>query len=297
MRQRPPDRPGAGTTWRLANVLSIDVEEWFHAENYSGVLPPERWDGFERRAADSVRWLLDLLDTTGVRATFFVLGWLAEREPALVAAIAAAGHEVASHGWSHTPLWRLDPARFAGEVRRTRALLGELSGQPIEGFRAPTFSVTKSTLWALGVLSATGHRYDSSIFPVHHDRYGIPSAPLELHRREEEGLWEVPLSVWELPRLRLPVAGGGYLRLFPRALTAHAIRRMNAQGRPAVVYVHPWEFDPGQPRVAGVGPLTTWRHHVGIPANREKLAWLLHEFPFAPAREVLRQVGAELQAE
>ncbi len=276
-----------------SHVLSIDVEDWFQVENYAQVIAREAWPRCELRVADNVQRLLDLLAAAQVRATFFVLGWVAERLPDLVRDIARAGHEVASHGWSHTPIWRLSEAAFSDEVSRSRALLEELSGQPVIGYRAPTCSVTRSTLWALRALHRAGYRYDSSIFPVHHDRYGIPDAPTAVHRRAE-GIWEVPLSVLELRGARLPVAGGGYFRLYPLWLTRWAIRRLERTGRPAVVYLHPWEFDPGQPRVRGLGLLRAFRHRVGIAQNARKLVRLLREFRFAPARTVLEELGVEL---
>ena len=275
-------------------MLSVDVEDWFQVENYAHAIPRHEWPRCELRVADNVRRLLDLFALADARATFFVLGWVAERLPDLVRDIARAGHEVASHGWSHTPLWTLSQDAFLDEVSRSRVLLEQLSGQPVLGYRAPTFSVTKRTLWALRVLGRAGYRYDSSIFPVHHDRYGIPEAPTGIHRRAE-GIWEVPLSVLELPAARLPVAGGGYFRLYPLWLTRWAIRRLERAGRPAVVYLHPWEFDTGQPRVRGVGPLRTFRHRVGIGRNARKLARLLREFRFAPVRTVLEQLGVALE--
>jgi polysaccharide deacetylase family protein (PEP-CTERM system associated) len=274
-------------------VLSIDVEDWFQVENYAHTIPREQWPRCELRVANNVRRLLDLLTAADVRATFFVLGWVAERLPELVRDIARAGHEVASHGWSHTPIWRLSEAAFADEVSRSRALLEELSGQPVIGYRAPTFSITTSTVWALEVLRRAGYAYDSSIFPVRHDRYGIADAPTTVHRRAG-GIWELPLAVLELGGARLPVAGGGYFRLYPLSLTRWAIRRLERAGRPAVVYMHPWEFDPGQPRVRGLGPLRAFRHRVGIGRNARKLVSLLREFRFAPARTVLEQLGVEL---
>lgn len=277
------------------HALSIDVEDWFQVENYARAIPREQWPRCELRLADNVRRLLDLLTAADARATFFVLGWVAERLPNLVREIAQAGHEVASHGWSHAPIWTLSEGAFFDEVSRSRTLLEELAGQPVIGYRAPTFSVTRVTQWALRELRRAGYRYDSSIFPVHHDRYGMPEAPTAVHRRAE-GVWEVPLSVLELGGARLPVAGGGYLRLYPLALTRWAIRRLERAGRPAVVYVHPWEFDPDQPRVPGVGLLRTLRHRVGIAGNARKLALLLREFRFAPVRTVLDELGVELEA-
>ncbi len=277
-----------------SHVLSIDVEDWFQVENYALAIPRDQWPRCELRVGDNVRRLLDVLIAADTHATFFVLGWVAERLPGLVRDIAQAGHEVASHGWSHTPIWSLSEAAFFDEVSRSRALLEELGGQPVIGYRAPTFSVTKPTLWALRELYRAGYRYDSSIFPVHHDRYGIPEAPTAVHRREE-GIWELPLSVLEFGRARLPVAGGGYFRLYPLWLTRWALRRLEQAGRPAVVYLHPWEFDPGQPRVPGVGLLRTFRHHVGIGRNARKLTLLLRRFRFAPARAVLAELGVQIE--
>ena len=204
----------------------------------------------------------------------------------MVKRIVKGGHEVASHGWSHAPIWRLTPAEFSDEVVRSRKLLEDLSGQLVIGYRAPTFSVTSKTLWALSVLADAGYQYDSSIFPIRHDRYGIPDAPLGIHWRSE-GIWEMPMSVVELGSARVPVAGGGYFRLYPGFVTTMAIRQINRHGRPAVVYLHPWEFDPDQPRPAGASALALWRHHVNINRTRDKLRRLVRTFPFAPARDVL----------
>lgn len=290
----PPGESAAPGMIPTAHVLSVDVEDWFQVENYADVIPRDRWAACELRVADNVRRLLELFAAAEARATFFVLGWVAERLPELVREIARAGHEVASHGWWHTPLWRLGEAAFTDEVSRSRMLLQELSGQAVIGYRAPTCSVTASTTWALRALRDAGYRYDSSIFPVHHDRYGIPGAPTSVHWREE-GVWEIPFSVLELPGMRLPVAGGGYFRLYPLWLTRWAIQRLERQGRPAVVYLHPWEFDPTQPRVPGIGAQRSFRHRVGIARNARKLASLLREFRFAPVRTVLRELGLDLE--
>lgn len=268
------------------NVISVDVEEWFHVEAFAPHLPRTEWDQLERRARRNMEELLELFEKHRVQCTFFVLGWLAERDPGLVRAMAAAGHEIASHGWSHRPVWDLSPAQFLDEATRSKQLLEELSGSPVLGYRAPTFSITKKTLWALAALREAGYAYDSSIFPVIHDRYGIPDAPLDLYRHEA-GIWEMPMSVMELWRYRLPIGGGGYFRLFPYALTRKAIAVMNAMGRPAIVYLHPWEFDPDQPRPAGIGAATRLRHYSGIRQNLAKLERLLGDFRFTTARDVL----------
>jgi polysaccharide deacetylase family protein (PEP-CTERM system associated) len=274
----------------VANVISVDVEEWFQVEAFSHLIPRSSWDGLERRARHSVELLLELFERKGVHATFFALGWIAERDPELLKMIAGLGHEIASHGWSHQTLWNLSPEALTEEASRSKNLLEAITGQEVLGFRAPTFSITKDNLWALSTLAECGYKYDSSIFPVIHDRYGIPDSPLEFHRRQE-GIIEMPMSVLSLGKYRLPVAGGGYFRIFPLGLTIHAITKMNTLGRPAVVYLHPWEFDPDQPRWPGVKPLTKFRHHYGICNNLSKLDSLLDRFSFCTARASLQKKG------
>ena len=276
-----------------ANALSFDVEDWFQVESLHGIIPRDRWSSFPLRVERNVDCILGLLASADITATFFTLGWVAEQLPHVVKQIAAAGHEVASHGWSHTPLWRLTEEAFRDEIIRTRALLEDLSGQQVLGYRAPTFSIARETLWGLRVLAEAGYRYDSSIFPVHHDRYGIPDAPLGIHRREE-GIWEVPLSVYQVGPLRIPVAGGGYFRLYPEWVTFRAIRKINAAGRPAIVYLHPWEFDPGQPQAPGMKTISRLRHRVGLSRTSGRLSRLVQRYPFSSMRSVLGAQGIAL---
>jgi len=271
----------------IKNIISVDVEDWFQVEAFAPLISRGEWDRFDLRVRRNTEKLLDLFGRHGVKGTFFTLGWVAERDPALVRDIAREDHEIASHGWSHRPVWDLDPARFTDEITRSKQLLEEIAGAPVLGYRAPTFSITKTTLWALDCLGEAGYGYDSSIFPVVHDRYGIPDAPLAIHRRGDS-LKEVPMSVMEFGRFRLPVAGGGYFRLYPYALTRKAIAAMNAKGRPAVVYLHPWEVDPDQPRPPGLSTRVRFRHYTGIAGNPAKLDRLLGDFAFTSAREVLR---------
>ena len=279
----------------LVNLLSFDVEDWFQVEAFARLIPQAEWAGKNLRVEENVDRLLELLDRYDVKATFFTLGWVAKKLPHLVRRVAAEGHEIASHGWSHAPLWRLTPASFRDEVRTSKSFLEDLSGQAVQGYRAATFSITRQTLWGLAVLKEAGYLYDSSIFPVRHDRYGIPDAPLSVHLREE-GIWEIPMTVYQIGSYRLPVAGGGYFRLYPYALTRRGIREANRAGRPAVVYLHPWEFDPGQPRCPGVSTLTRIRHYAGIGGNRKRLEKLLKEFRFTTARQILTQHGVPAAA-
>lgn len=272
------------------NALTFDVEEYFHVENLRDMAPRELWDIFERRVERNVDRILALLADRGVRATFFVLGWVAEREPAVVRRIAAAGHEIGSHGYGHELIYKLGPRRFREDVRRARAATEDLTGEPVVGYRAPTWSVTKESLWALDILRDEGFVYDSSVFPVVHDRYGIPDAPAHPHRipagRPGGGLFEFPPLTLRILGQNLPVGGGGYLRLFPARLIEHAIRSMNAKGHPAAIYLHPWELDPGQPRL--LAPLLShFRHYNGLGRCEAKLARIIGGFRFGPMREAL----------
>ncbi len=279
----------------MTNALSFDIEEYFHAEAFAAVLRPEEWPSLEGRVVAPTGRLLDLLDDANVRATFFVLGWVAERHPLLVREIDRRGHEVACHGYGHRMIHRMTRQEFRQDVTRAKAALEETTGSPVIGYRAPTCSVTRQTLWSLEVLSEMGFRYDSSIFPIVHDRYGIPDAPRFPHRvaaGNGGGIVEFPLSTVTVLGYRLPVAGGGYFRIFPYRLTRWAIRRLNAvEHQPAMVYLHPWEMDPGMPRLP-VAWHTWCRHTVNVPKTEQRLRRLLADFRFAPVREVLALSGA-----
>jgi polysaccharide deacetylase family protein (PEP-CTERM system associated) len=278
----------------MKNALTFDVEEYFHAEAFARVLRPEEWPTLESRVTRATERLLDILDRDRVRATFFVLGWVAERHPSLVREIASLGHEIACHGYGHRMIQHLTRQEFELDVTRAKRALEDATGRAVLGYRAPTFSIMHETLWSLDVLAEAGFRYDSSIFPVVHDRYGISDAPRFPHRlRAPNGceITEFPMSTVEILGRRLPVAGGGYFRLFPYELTRRAITRINARdGRPAMVYLHPWEIDPDQPRLP-VGPLTRFRHLVNVGRTEARLTRLLSDFSFAPAAEVLAETG------
>lgn len=278
----------------MKNALTFDVEEYFHAEAFAGVVRPEEWPTLESRVVALTERLLDTLAEARARATFFVLGWVADRHPGLVRKIAGQGHEVACHGYAHRMIHRLTPEQFAEDISRAKGALEDASGRAVLGYRAPTFSVTRETLWSLDVLCEAGFRYDSSIYPIVHDRYGIPDAPRFPHRRRTEGgaeITEFPMSTVQLLGWRVPVAGGGYFRLSPYALTRAAIARLNhREGQPAIVYLHPWEMDPAPPRLP-MGALARLRHSVGIQDTEDKLRRLLAEFSFAPAADVLADVG------
>jgi polysaccharide deacetylase family protein (PEP-CTERM system associated) len=279
----------------MINALTFDIEEYFHAEVFAGVVRPEEWPTLESRVVGATEHLLDLLDEARSRATFFVLGWVAERQPRLVRTIAARGHEIACHGYGHQMITRQSRAQFEGDVRRAKAAVEEAAGVAVIGYRAPTFSVVRETLWSLEVLVETGFRYDSSIFPIVHDRYGIPNAPRFPHRVAAGpgmAIAEFPLSTVAGFRWRFPVAGGGYFRLWPYAVTGWALRHLNTrEGQPAMVYLHPWEIDAGQPRLA-IGRRAHFRHSVNTGVSTvTKLRRLLRDFRFAPVRDVLAGTG------
>jgi polysaccharide deacetylase family protein (PEP-CTERM system associated) len=278
----------------MKNALSFDVEEYFHAEVFAGVVQAETWPVLPSRVVGSTERLLDTLEDAGVRGTFFVLGWVAERQPALVQAIHARGHEIACHGYGHQMITRLSRSEFASDVRRAKAVIEDAIGVSVVGYRAPTFSVVRETLWSLEILAETGFEYDSSIFPIVHDRYGIADSERFPHRwpvGRDLAIGEFPLSTVKLGRWRVPVAGGGYFRLFPYSVTRWAIRRLNeVERQPAIVYLHPWEIDADQPRLP-VGRVSHLRHAVNTQTTETKLRRLLREVEFAPVREILRESG------
>jgi len=274
----------------LANAMTIDVEEYFQVSAFDDVVERTAWERIPSRVSDSIDRLLDLLDETGVRATFFVLGWLAERKPDVVRTIAARGHEIGCHGWAHELIYRQTPERFRDETRRARAVLQDLAGQPVRGYRAASFSIGRGNLWALDVLAEAGFTYDSSLFPIRHDRYGIVGAPRRIHRLTTPSghdLIEVPPSTVLLGGVVVPVAGGGYLRMFPRLFTRWAVGRLNRHElMPAVIYIHPWEIDPDQPRIRA-RLLSRVRHYSRLRSTEDKLRDLLRRYPFAAVEDVL----------
>lgn len=273
----------------LANALSIDVEEHYHAHAMEHALPRETWEDIPSRVVPSTQRILRLLSTHDVKATFFILGWVADRAPQLVQEIAELGHEIATHGYAHQLIYRQTPEEFADDLARSIDAITRACGIRPKGYRAPSFSITKQSLWALEILEQQGLTYDSSIFPLSmHDRYGIGEAQ-RFANQVRPGLWEFPVSTVRLGKQNLPVAGGGYFRLYPTWLTRRAIRHLNGQGQPAVVYLHPWEFDPDQPRAAGLSRATRFRHYVNLRKTESRLATLIREFKFQPMDQVFGQ--------
>ncbi len=274
----------------MRNALTVDVEDYFHVAAFAQQIDPATWDRFPLRVEWNTHRLLDLFAEQDVHATFFVLGWVAERCPGLVRVIAERGHEVACHGYSHQLIYGQTPALFRAETIRAKACLEDQAQRPVLGYRAASYSITRRSLWALDILAELGFAYDSSIFPVHHDRYGIPGSPRWPYRLDTlsgGSIIEFPPSTLAVGGHRLPVAGGGYFRIYPYPLTRLALSRINrTEGRPFIFYLHPWEIDPEQPRIRA-GWLSTFRHYTNLNRCEGRLRRLLRDFQFAPAGDVL----------
>jgi len=271
------------------HAFTVDVEDWYHVENLRPVAPREHWDEFTPRLEANQERLLALLEHHGIKATFFVLGVAARRHPAVVRRIVEAGHELACHGWSHELIYRQSPELFREETRRAKGFLEDTAGVAVAGYRASTFSIVTRSLWALDVLAEEGFSYDSSIAPLRHDRYGIPDAPENPHRRTLSGgreLAEFPVSFMRTLAGRLPL-GGGFFRLFPLRWAVRAFDRYAARGAPAMIYIHPWEIDPGQPRVEGLKGLRRFRHYARIAKTYDKLDRLFSQVKFTTMRAAL----------
>jgi polysaccharide deacetylase family protein (PEP-CTERM system associated) len=275
---------------QILNAFTVDVEDYYQVSAFEKHIHRDHWDHWESRVEANTRRMLQLLDRHEVNATFFVLGWVAERYPRLVREIHDRGHEVGSHGYWHRLVYELSPAEFREDLRRSRNALEDAVGAPVTAHRAASFSITSQSLWALEILVEEGFSVDSSIFPIHHDRYGIPRAEPRLHRLPTPAgeLWEFPPSVARMARVNLPVSGGGYFRLFPLLWTHYCLRRINHRERqPFMFYVHPWEIDPHQPRVPAQSRLSRFRHYVGLAKNEGKLDRLLGGFRFGRLRDVV----------
>ncbi len=265
-------------TRRFYNALTVDVEDYFQVSAFESVIPRSDWGRHPWRVQDNTGRVLELFARAGVRATFFTLGCVAEAHPALVRRIVDAGHELASHGWSHVRVIHQTREEFRADVRRTKALLEDLAGQSVPGYRAASYSIGPRTPWAHEVLAEAGHVYSSSVFPVPHDFYGAPDAP-RFPYRPVPGLVEIPLTTVHAFGRNWPCAGGGWFRLLPYAVTRALLGHVNrTEQQPAVFYFHPWEIDPGQPRVAGVGFRTRFRHYLNLRRTEARLARLLGDF-------------------
>jgi polysaccharide deacetylase family protein (PEP-CTERM system associated) len=280
----------------MLNALSVDVEDWFQVGAFETVIPRDSWDGLEQRVERNADAVLSLFDEAGVKGTFFTLGWVAERYPALMGRIAEAGHEVASHGWDHKRVFTMNAATFRADLERARIAIEDACGQSPTGYRAPSFSIDKRTPWAHRVLAEEGYAYSSSVAPIAHDHYGWPEAPRFAHRPiPGEALIELPVTTVEMAGRRMAAGGGGFFRLLPYRFSDWAVSRTNGrEGRPAVFYFHPWEIDPDQPRVAGAPLRSRLRHYSRLSSMRPRLLKLLKSHRWGRTDEVVARERARL---
>ena len=277
------------------NCLTVDVEEYFHAEAFHACLDPADWPRMQPRAEPFVKRIADLLEEHGSRATFFVLGTCAQQMAPLLRRLAERGHEIACHGDGHQHLARLSPEELRDDLRRAHHKIEDAVGVRLLGYRAPTFSITRATAWALDVVIAEGFQYDASIFPIRHDRYGVPTAPLGPFwavAPSGAGILEFPPLTLDWGLLRVPVGGGGYLRLLPQTIVHRCLAARQRRRQPALIYLHPWEFDPNQPRLP-VGSFAQWRHRVNLHKTESKLESLLRAHRFDTAYNILQHLSAK----
>lgn len=271
----------------VRNALSVDVEDWFQVGAFESVIDRKDWDSLDQRAERNTDSVLKLFDDAGVKATFFTLGWVAKRHPALIRRIVAQGHEIASHGWDHKRVFTMQPAEFADDLDRSRKQLEDSGGMRVSGYRAPSFSIDNRTPWAHEELARAGYDYSSSVAPIVHDHYGWPEAPrFGFNPVHDHRLIELPITTAKLAGRTLAAGGGGFFRLLPYAFSRWAIRQVNAQGHSAIIYFHPWEIDPDQPRVANAPLRSKLRHYPNLGVMADKLKRLMRDFEWGRVDEV-----------
>ena len=280
----------------MRNALSVDVEDWFQVGAFEGVIDKGSWDGLIHRVERNTEAVMALFAEANVNATFFTLGWVANRYPALIRRIAEAGHDVASHGWDHERVFRMTPEQFESDLKHARAAIEDAAGQAVTGYRAPSFSIDMRTPWAHAILADAGYRYSSSVAPVIHDHYGWPDAPRFAFRPlTDSALIELPVTTVALRGRNFAAGGGGFFRLFPYDLSRWAIRRVNGrENRPAIFYFHPWEIDPAQPRVRNAPIKSRLRHYMNLENMAPKLKKLLKDFSWGRTDEVAAEQAALL---
>jgi len=270
----------------IANALTVDVEDYFQVSALAPHIARADWERMPCRVERNMDTLLSLFAETGAQATFFTLGWIAERYPGLVRRIVAEGHELASHGYAHQKITDQAPADFLADIRRAKAVLEDVSGNAIRGYRAPSFSIGEGNLWAFDCIGDAGYRYSSSVYPIRHDHYGMPGAP-RFPFRPRDGLLEIPVSTARILGTNIPAAGGGYFRLLPYCVSRSLLYKVNrGEERAAVFYIHPWELDPDQPRVAGTSVKTRFRHYLNLHRTRPRLKRLLRDFTWSSIENV-----------
>lgn len=276
----PVSRPAPAPGERIRNAMTCDVEDYFQVSAFAPYIDRDSWPARECRVEANMERILAIYERHGVKATFFTLGWIAERYPAMVRKIVAAGHELASHGYGHLRASDQSRAQFDNDIRSSKALLEDIGGQAVLGYRAPSFSIGHANLWALEALQEAGYRYSSSIYPIAHDHYGMPDAPrFAFYPHGPDGLLEVPVTTVNMLGRNLPAGGGGYFRLLPYALSRWMMQKVNREDRqPALFYFHPWELDPGQPRPEGLDAKSRFRHYVNIERMEGRLEQLARDF-------------------
>jgi polysaccharide deacetylase family protein (PEP-CTERM system associated) len=275
------------------NALTVDVEEYFQVAAFERTIAREDWDHSVSRVEYSTNRVMDLFASRHAKGTFFVLGWIAERHPALVRRIVAEGHELASHGYDHTRLHQFTSEQFRADVVRTKAILEDIGGVQVRGYRAPSYSINGKNLWALDVLQETGHVYSSSIYPIRHDLYGMPEAPRFPFRFRPDGILEIPVTTVSLANRNFPCGGGGYFRLLPYPLFKWALKRVNeVDQRPGLFYFHPWEVDPEQPRVGGAPLKSRFRHYLNLNSMHDRLSQLIDDFDWGRMDQIFLGEGA-----
>lgn len=279
-----------GDSWLIMyNALTIDVEDYYMVSAFADVVKFEDWHSYESRVEKNTYRILNVLDEFGVKATFFILGWIGEHFPSVVKEVHAAGHEIGSHGYNHKLVYHSTPDEFREDIRKSKSILEDIIGDQVMGYRAASYSIVKNTLWALDVLVEEGFLYDSSIFPIHHDRYGFPESERFFHiiRRDNGAIAEFPPTTYRIFGQNIPVAGGGYMRLFPLKALKKAIRDINTkEGKSAVLYLHPWEVDIEQPRLNGNWKANL-RHYINLKSTMPKMRTFLSEFKFRPLKTFL----------
>lgn len=277
----------------ITNAMTVDVEDYFQVSAFEQVIERSDWEKLDCRIPRNVDRILSLFARHNVQATFFTLGWVAERFPQVVRDIVASGHEIASHGWEHVRVPNTDAAGFYADIDRTRKLLQDVSGQPIEGYRAASYSVTTDTLWVYEQLARAGYRYSSSIFPIRHDLYGIPQAPRTPFTEADSGILEIPLTTVQLSGRNYPCSGGGWFRLMPYGLFKAGLGRVNRQDSiPGIFYFHPWEVDPAQPRQKNLPAKTAFRHYLNLRRMESRLDRLLKDFDWDSMQKVFMEKPA-----
>ena len=277
----------------IKNALTVDVEDYFQVSAFADAIKQKDWDNHPLRVVDNTRRLLDLFDEYEIKITFFILGWVADRERELVMEIANRGHEVACHGYSHQLVYNQSPDVFREETLRSKNLLEDIIQQPVRGYRAASYSITEKSKWALDILAESGFVYDSSIFPVRHDRYGMPNTPEHPYKLTTDAgnsIIEFPLSTAKIFKYRLPVAGGGYFRLYPYWLSKAGLKQINRQQKPFIFYLHPWEVDPDQPRISASW-FSRFRHYNNLDKCEDRLRSLMKDFQFGTSWDVLKSLN------